>query len=162
MTTTTTSHRTRDDRPRLETFHTSGVWQGGLHTRVAARQFALDIDEPPAIGGADEGATPIEYVLASLNGCVTVVIQTVAKELGIRVGGIETKAAGTLDLRGFLGTADVSPHFQELTLSVTLTTTAGEQELSELRAQVDTRCPLLNLIKDAGVEPRVTWHVVSA
>lgn len=162
MTTTITSPRTRDDHPRLETFRASGVWQGGLHTRVDARQFALDVDEPPTIGGADAGANPIEYVLASLNGCITVVIQTVAKELGIRVGGIETKAAGTLDLRGFLGTADVSPHFQELTLSVTLTTTAGEQEISELRAQVTRRCPLLNLIKDAGVEPRVAWHVLAA
>lgn len=162
MTTTTSTPRTRDDHPRLEEFRASGVWQGGLHTRVDARHFAIDVDEPPAIGGADEGANPIEHVLAALDGCLTVVVRTVADELGIRVGSIETEATGTLDLRGFRGTADVSPHFQHLQVSVTLTTTATEQQVRELRAQVTKRCPLLNLVKDAGVDLKVRWNVLSA
>lgn len=162
MTTTTPTPRTRDDRRRPEDFRASGVWQGGLHTRVDARHFAIDVDEPPTAGGADEGANPIEYVLAALNGCLTVVVRTVADELSVRIGSIETDTTGTLDLRGFLGTADVSPHFHRLDLSLTLTTTATEQQVRELRAQVTKRCPLLNLVKDAGVDLRVRWNVLSA
>ncbi|WP_448072501.1 OsmC family protein [Georgenia yuyongxinii] len=151
-----------DTKPQLASFDVSGVWQGGLNTRVEARQFTLVVDEPPAIGGADDGANPIEYVLASLSGCVTVVIRTVAAELGVEVGAVETQASGTLDLRGFLGTADVSPHFQHLDLGITLSTTATAEQLAELQSRVAARCPLLNLVKDAGVDVRETWSVRDA
>ncbi|MEE6296573.1 hypothetical protein [Georgenia wangjunii] len=72
---------------------------------------------------------------------------------------LETHATGTIDLRGFAGTADVSPHFQELTLTLALTTDVPEAELDELKARVLRRCPLVNLIKDAGVAIRDVWVV---
>ncbi|MEE6273274.1 hypothetical protein V2J56_07930 [Georgenia sp. MJ206] len=55
--------------------------------------------------------------------------------------------------------ADVSPHFQELTLTLALTTDVPEAELDELKALVLRRCPLVNLIKDAGVAIRDVWVV---
>ncbi|HLS14707.1 MAG TPA: OsmC family protein [Beutenbergiaceae bacterium] len=150
---------TPSTQPEIATIAVSGNWQAGTHTQVQARDFTLDVDEPPALGGADVGANPIEYVLTGLTGCLGVVVQAVAGELGLNVSGIESSASGDLDLRGFRGTADVSPHFQTVDLQVHLTTTATPAEVDELRRQVTARCPVLNLITDAGVTVRETWHV---
>lgn len=154
-----TATATRPSEPEIATIDVAGRWQRGTHTQVEARTFSLDVDEPPALGGADVGANPIEYVLTGLSGCLSVVVQAVAAELDITVTGLESRASGDLDLRGFRGTADVSPHFQSVDLDVTLTTTATPEQVAELRRQVTARCPVLNLITDAGVEVRETWHV---
>jgi uncharacterized OsmC-like protein len=160
MTTTTTI--TTDPTPRLADFTATGSWRGSFSTDVAARHFGFTVAEPESLGGTDESANPIEYLLGSLNGCVSVVVETVAKELGITVGALSTHATGSIDLRGFLGTADVSPHFQQLTLTLTLTSDAPAEALDELRAQVLRRCPVLNLIKDAGVDLREEWEFLPA
>ncbi|MPV36041.1 OsmC family peroxiredoxin [Georgenia subflava] len=140
-------------------FTAEGSWKGQLSTAVEARHFSFVVAEPTSFGGTDESANPIEYLLGSLSGCVTVVVETVAKELGVTVEALDTHATGSIDLRGFLGTADVSPHFQELTLTLTLTTDVPEAELDELKALVLRRCPVFNLIKDAGVDIREVWQV---
>jgi uncharacterized OsmC-like protein len=36
-------------------------------------KFQLIIDEPEALGGTDEGPSPVEYILAGLAGCLNVV-----------------------------------------------------------------------------------------
>ncbi|MGC0252229.1 OsmC family protein [Pseudactinotalea sp. Z1748] len=154
-----TATATRATEPEIASIGVAGSWQTGTHTRVEARNFTLDVDEPPALGGADVGANPIEYILTGLSGCLGVVVQVVAAELGITVSGIESSATGDLDLRGFRGTAEVSPHFQSVDLQVHLTTTATADEVAELRRQVTARCPVLNLITDAGVDVHETWHV---
>lgn len=160
--TTTTTIPTTDPMPRLADFTATGRATGSLSTAVQARHFDFVVAEPQSLGGTDEAANPIEYVLGALNGCVTVVVETVAKELGLAVESLETDTTGTLDLRGFAGTADVSPHFQQLTLTLTLVTDVPEAELSELKAQVLRRCPLFNLVKDAGVDIREVWQVRAA
>lgn len=156
---TATAAPTTDPTPRLTDITATGTSTGSLSTAVRARHFDFVVSEPPSFGGTDEGPNPIEYLLGSLNGCVTVVIETIAAELGLTVDSVETSATGTLDVRGFAGTADVSPHFQQLTLTLTLTTAASEAELAELKTQVLRRCPVYNLIKDAGVDIREVWEV---
>ena len=156
---TTTATPATDPTPRLAAFTATGRSTGALSTAVNARSFDFVVSEPPSFGGTDEGANPIEYLLGSLNGCVTVVIEAVAAELGITVVAVRTHASGTLDLRGFAGTAEVSPHFQELTLTLEVDTPAGADEIAELQARVLRRCPVYNLIKDAGVDIREVWQV---
>lgn len=161
-TTTATTTTTTDPTPRLADFTATGTWRGKFSTDVAARQFGFTVAEPESLGGTDESANPIEYLLGSLNGCISVVVESVASELGVAVEALETRADGTLDLRGFRGTADVSPHFQQLTLTLSLRSDAPPEALEELRAQVQRRCPVLNLIKDAGVDLREVWEFLPA
>ena len=162
MTTVTTTARTTDPTPRLADFTATGAWRGSFSTDVAARGFRFTVAEPESIGGTDEAPNPIEYLLGSLNGCVSVVVETIAQELDITIEALSTHATGSIDLRGFQGTADVSPHFQQLRLTLTLTTDAAEPELAELRTQVLRRCPVLNLIRDAGVDLREVWETIPA
>lgn len=160
--TTTATAPTTDHTPRLAEFSVDGRWEGRLSTRVAAREFEFVVAEPTSLGGTDEAPNPIEYLLGSLAGCVSVVVETVAQELGITVESFRATPVGTIDLRGFLGTADVSPHFQDLTLRLELGTPTPEGDLDEFKTLVARRCPLLNLIRDAGVDVREEWVVTAA
>jgi uncharacterized OsmC-like protein len=158
---TATVTRIHDESPRLQPIAVDGVWRGGLHTRITARRFALQVDEPAATGGQDNGADPVEHILAALTGGVTVVIQTVARELGVRVGAVDIHADGAVDLRGVLGTAEVPVPLERLDLHVLLTTTAPAEKVAELRAAVSARALVLTLLRAAGVTVHETWEAVA-
>ncbi len=56
-------------------------------TVVKARNFEMIIDEPSNLGGTNGGANPVEYLLASLAGCLNVVGHAVAKDMGFELKG---------------------------------------------------------------------------
>lgn len=47
----------------------------------------------------------MEYVIAALNGCLAVVIETIAGELRLQIDGMDIESDATMDPRGFLGAA---------------------------------------------------------
>src|ERR687897_685120 len=44
---------------------------GACQTHTRSQPFVFDKDEPPVLLGTDQGANPVEYALAALNGCLT-------------------------------------------------------------------------------------------
>lgn len=147
-----------DDVPAIKSVRARGVWKGSMATDLTVRGFELRTDEPLPVGGTDSAPTPMELVAAALNGCITVVIETVAVELGVVLESIETSSTAHMDVRGFRGTADVSPHFMDYTLGVQLVATASQEEQQRLQASVERRCPALNLVRDAGVALSIDWN----
>jgi len=147
------------DSPQIMAIEAIGEWEGGMATRLSVRDHEFRADEPPHLNGVDSAATPMELVAGAVNACVTVVIATVANELGIEVSDIRTRSAADIDVRGFLGTADVSPHFCDYRLVIQLTTDAPSDQLDELRAQAEKRCPAVNLIRDSGSPIEVIWDI---
>ena len=139
----------------------SGVWEGSMVTRVETRGFTFRTDEPAAVGGTDNAPTPMQYVVGAVNGCVTVVIEAVAAEYGIAIDGVRTHSVAHQDVRGFRGTADVSPHFTDFTLTVEMVTATPESDLTAFKHQVERRCPAINLVRDAGVEFFVDWQITT-
>jgi len=47
--------------------------------------FTYDVDHPVAIGGQDNGISPVEYVLVALGGCLTAGIASIAQRRGIQL-----------------------------------------------------------------------------
>jgi organic hydroperoxide reductase OsmC/OhrA len=72
-------------------------WLGGYRSRVTARQFVIDIDEPPESGGEDTGPQPTEVFLGSLAACFALAVGHVARKRGIELAGVDVKAVGTYD-----------------------------------------------------------------
>jgi uncharacterized OsmC-like protein len=135
-----------------------GKWEEGVRTTVHVRDFEpIVLDEPEELGGTDVGANPVEYVLAALSGCTSVVISLIAKELDFKYTDVEFENEGTLDLRGLNGVEGVSPHFQTVTFKVTIETDESDQRLEELKSEVIRRCPVYNLLKDAGITLESPW-----
>lgn len=156
----TTDHPvlTTDSTPRLKHVRSTGTWQGRMTTSVQVRGFdPFFIGEPVAVGGDDNAPTPMEYVAAALNGCLSVVVETVAAERGFPLDGLSLDTDATMDTRGFAGTADVAPYFTHVRVVLTLTSSASADEVRDLRTAVERRCPALTLITAAGVPVDLQW-----
>jgi Predicted redox protein, regulator of disulfide bond formation len=161
-TTSTTSAPTENDRttPQLKQVRASGSWVGKFATELSVRRFPTFVTgEPIAVGGDNCGPTPMEYVVAALNGCLAVTIETVAAEQGVRFEALDLQSEATMDTRGFAGTADVSPYFLDLTSRARFVADGGDGFVPALQHEVERRCPALNLIKDAGVPVVLDWTV---
>jgi uncharacterized OsmC-like protein len=65
-----------------------------MKTEVETGKHRFVIDEPPDLGGTDEGANPLEPLLGALVGCENVIANFVAKELGFQLNGIRFHAEG--------------------------------------------------------------------
>ncbi|MFX3623874.1 MAG: OsmC family protein [Ectobacillus sp.] len=138
---------------------TSGKWEGGLKTSISIRDFSkLIVDEPKNLGGTDEGPNPVEYVLGALSSCTSVMIALIAKEKNFSYEGVEFENNGTLDLQGLAGVDGVSPHFQSVSFDVIFRTDESASRIEELKEEVEKRCPVYNLLKDAGVRIESNWY----
>ena len=161
MTTTieTSTKTATNTTPQFLDVTVTGQWQGALSTGIRARTFDFTVSEPTSFGGADSGANPIEYVLGGFQGCVAVVVETVARERGIRVHDLRLDITGSLDLRGFAGVWGVSPSIQTVTGEIHLDADLGRAAFDEFVAEIERRCPIYNLLRDAGVKLEIRWSL---
>jgi uncharacterized OsmC-like protein len=114
-------------------------------------------DEPVAHGGTGEGPSPLQAVLGALCGCESVTFNRTADEYGVAYDGIEFDAAFTIDIRGRKGDRSVRPHFQTVKVQATVTTDETEDRLRQVVEEAEARCPVLNLVQDAGVDVEMVW-----
>ena len=108
-----------------------------------ARQFKLIIDEPNDLGGTDEDANPVEYILAGLAGCINVIGHIVAKELGFKIKKLNIEVSGDLNPNKFLGVSnDERAGFKSIGLNLIPETDADINTLSKWLTIVEERCPV--------------------
>lgn len=133
-------------------------WQSGLQTHNRIRNFnPVVMDEPAELGGQNQGPNPLEYLVASLNGCKGVMIPLIANELNFEFSELSFDSRGTVDLRGLMGEPGISTHFQNLTFQVDIKTNESFERLQALQNAVAERCPVYNLLRDAGVVLHTQW-----
>jgi uncharacterized OsmC-like protein len=114
-------------------------------------------DEPVAHGGSGEGPSPLQAVLGALCGCESVTFRRTATELDFDYDKIEFEAEFTIDIRGRLGVRGVTQHFRTVRVQAVVTTRESEERLREVVEETEARCPVFNLINDAGVNLEVHW-----
>lgn len=130
----------------------------GVRTVVSTRGgCSLATDEPVGRGGSGSAPTPLETVVGALCGCSAVTFERAAGELGFDYAGIDFDAAFTLDRRGLLGEADVRPHFQSVEVEARVRTTEAPGRLQAVAEVTERRCPVRNLLVDAGVALTINW-----
>lgn len=139
--------------------------KGNMKAVVDAGEFGTFVtDEPVAHGGTGEGPSPLQAVLGSLCGCESVTFNRTAAEFDFKYEGIEYEAMFTIDIRGRKGMRGVVPHFQTVRMQANVTTDETEERLAEVVEETEARCPVYNLLKDAGVKVETVWvrHSTSA
>lgn len=110
---------------------------------VHARQFSFIVDEPPALGGNDDGANPVEYLLGSYAGCLNVVFNLVAKEEGITINSLGIKVSGDIDPARLFGSSKFNrAGFQSINVDFNIDSNANESAINELISKVKSRCPV--------------------
>lgn len=131
----------------------------GVRTEAKIRQFTLTIDEPPQLGGSDQGPNPVELVLAALGTCQEIVYAAFAAVLGIPLERLSIRVEGALDPRGLFAVAEVPAGLTEIRFTVELDTPASAAQVEELRRLVNAHCPVLaTLTEPARIASAFLWN----
>ncbi len=111
----------------IDTFY--GVGQEMEHKAP----FVMDADEPPVLLGEDNGANPVEFVLAGLSGCMTTTLAYHAAGRGLNLEDISSEFEGDIDLQGLLGTdPNVRSGYREIRVKFKVKGDIDEQTVQEL------------------------------
>ena len=146
------------DEPIIRRKSISARNDGGMKTVIDCGESGRFVtDEPIPQGGTGEGPSPLQAVLGALCGCESVTFNRTASELGFSYSGIEFEGAFTIDIRGRMGVAGVRPHFQTVRVQAAVSTRESEDRLRSVVEETERRCPVYNLLSDAGVNVEMVW-----
>lgn len=135
---------------------------GGLETLIETDEgHRIITDEPVKHGGSGNGASPLQTVLGALCGCESVTFRRSADEVGFQYDAINFEANFTIDIRGRQGVTGVTPHFRSVEVLAKVRTDETLESLQEVVAMTESRCPVLNLLVDAGVSLKNRWVKVN-
>lgn len=158
---THTPHPRYSESPRAEhskALRAEGHWTGEQQTLLTVRDFRFVADQPETLGGRDEGPTPMQYLAAAVNSCITVVVDRQASRWGLPITDIQTYSLARQDTRGLAGTADVQPYVYTYRLQIVITTpTRDSHLLTRFAAEAERICPAINLLRDAHTGLEVVW-----
>jgi len=95
--------------------------------------FVMHADEPAVLLGEDQGANPVEFVLAGLSGCMTTTLAYHAAGRGLNIESIESQYEGDIDLHGLLDLDPrVRPGYREIRVKLRVKGDADEATIQEL------------------------------
>lgn len=119
---------------------------------VKAQNLDIRISKNPQTTNL-EGASPLEYILASYAGCINAVGKLVAKEQGIILKSLQVEITGTLSLDKYQGKiSNERAGFGSIEVVVKPTSDATFEQLKQWLAAVENRCPVQdNLINRTPV-----------
>ena len=135
-------------------------WVNGTHTRASVKgfrglgeeqshrtEFTFDSDHPEVFASEDNGATPVEYVLVGLAGCLTAGVASVAQNRAIQLRRVSATIEGRMDIQGILGIdSDVRNGFDDVTVKFDIDADATPEEIEALVAQSQKRSAVFDII----------------
>ncbi len=135
-------------------------WVSGTHSKSAVEgyyglgaeqkhrsTFTFDADHPEVFASEDNGATPVEFVLVGLAGCLTAGVATVAQNRGIQLRSVKATLEGDMDLQGILGVdGDVRNGFDDIRVTFDIDADATRDEIEALVAQSQKRSAVFDVI----------------
>lgn len=132
----------------LAKFEIKAKKENSTKTIIQARNFNFIVDEPKNLGGTDEGPNPVEYIIAALAGCLSVVGQMVAKEMDFEIRDLKFNIDGELDPAGFMGKdSSVRPGYQNINVKCIVDTDANNEVIEKWLKIVEARCPVSDTIQ---------------
>ena len=112
-------------------------------TVVKARGFEIIIDEPESLGGTNEGANPVEFMLAAFCGCINVMGHVIAKEMEFELRSIKIKMCGNLNPQRLFGSSfEERAGYKGIDVSIAPDCDAPIEILEEWMAKIEDRCPV--------------------
>lgn len=119
---------------------------------VKAGDHIMYVDQTKAGGGTDAGATPLEYLFASLAGCIGTVARIVANQKRIKLNGMDIKVEGAFDLETLLGKSKENrAGFAGIKVTLNIDSDMSKEEKDAFVHEVESRCPVSDNI--ANITP---------
>ena len=102
---------------------------------------------PEVFAAADNGATPVEYVLVGLAGCLTAGIASVAQNRNIQLRSVKATLEGAMDLQGILGMdTEVRNGFDDVQVIFDIDADASRDDIEAIVAQSQKRSAVFDII----------------
>ena len=142
------------------TWRVSNTWVRGTHSQSTAqgffglgeeqdagRSFRFDADHPELFSSENNGATPVEILLASLASCLTGGIAAVAQHREIQLRSVRCTIEGDMDVRGILGIdSDVRNGFSNIKVTYAMDADASAADIEALVAQSQKRSAVYDIL----------------
>ncbi len=142
------------------TWRATSDWVNGTRTRASVKgfhglgaeqqhhkEFTFETDHPEVFAAEDAGATPVEFVLVGLAGCLTAGVASVAQNRGIQLRKVSATIEGNMDLQGILGIdSDVRNGFEDVTVRFDIDADATPEEIEALVAQSQKRSAVFDIV----------------
>ncbi len=127
-----------------------------LVTTRAGKHTAL-VDQPEAMGGNDQGPSPLDYVFIALGGCIITIGKIVANQKRIDLRGMEVEITGDLNLDVLRGQeTNERSGYKKIDISVKVDADLSDEEKKEFMEEVDRRCPVSdNLLNTTPMEIKI-------
>ena len=132
---------------------------GQLNELVDCRKsgYKFIISEPVHVGGQNCAPTPLEFLLSGAVGCYAAVFAFYAAKLGVSYQSFEAVARTDFDVRGHMIAGAPKSAFQGVTISISVTSDAPEDELREIERLAFEGCPGISTLREpVPVETRLT------
>jgi uncharacterized OsmC-like protein len=131
-------------------FRARNSWVTGTHSRSTFSGFygamqemehkkvtTVDSDHPAVLVGADEGPTPVEYLLHAIAACLTAGIGNIAAARGVNLTSVSSTVEGDIDLLGIFGMSDGSARngYEQMRVTFHVEGDADEETLRSIVEQ---------------------------
>jgi uncharacterized OsmC-like protein len=141
-------------------FMAKGRWMAGTHSETTMHMFngaggehmhkmafRASGDHPAVLCGADNGPTPVEWVLHALSTCLMAGIANIASARGIRLRSVESVIEGDINLLGILGLSDrVRNGYEGIRVSFMIDGDASRADLEKIVMQSKARSAVFDII----------------
>jgi uncharacterized OsmC-like protein len=138
----------------------TNTWVNGTHSRTDVNgffglgaeqnhssEFSVEGDHPELFASEDQGATPVELLLASLASCLTAGVAAVAQNREIQLRSVSATLQGDMDVRGILGAdPDVRNGFSHIKVTYNIEADATPDEIKALVAQSAKRSAVFDIV----------------
>ena len=135
-------------------------WINGTHSRATVdgfyglgneqrhrRSFEFDSDHPEIFAATDNGATPVEFMLVGLAGCLSAGIASVAQYRNIQLHTVRATLEAGMDLQGILGIdANRRNGFDGIRVHYEIDADATPEQIAALVAQSQKRSAVFDII----------------
>lgn len=135
---------------KMKTYSIEARADDNYKVAVKAGERTLIVDQPVFAGGGDDGASPMEYLFASLAGCIATTARIIANQKKLGLNGMDIKIEGPLDLDIIYGKSSAGrPGVSGIHVSVALDSEMSEMERKSFFEELRLRCPVSDTIAEA-------------
>ena len=111
------------------------------------KDFTFDADHPEIFASEDNGATPVEMVLAGLASCLTAGVAAVAQHRDIQLNSVEATLEAGMDVQGILGIdSDVRNGFDGIQVHYKIDADASDEDIKAVVAQSQKRSAVYDIV----------------
>ncbi|GMQ75938.1 MAG: hypothetical protein BMS9Abin01_1199 [Gammaproteobacteria bacterium] len=142
------------------TWRATCKWVNGTHSRSTIKgffglgeeqshktEFTFEADHPEVFASEDNGAAPVEMVLAGLASCLTAGVAAVAQMREIQLNSVSATLEGPMDIQGILGIdSDVRNGFDGIKVHYDIDADATDDEIKAIVAQSQKRSAVFDIV----------------